>query len=140
MCIVPNRLTQPTTGNFQPIGELTTKIDLTKLHTVHYQVTISSSSTDFWSKLQVNYFNAGSLVHSGNQQFKTATGFWMGNLNPGYYTFEVHYKSSSSISMSASWDYQTAVINVIEGLVINYNPHPGIIYPWCDTCIQFELQ
>ena len=58
----------------------------------------------------------------------------------GYHTFEVHYKSSSSISMSASWDYQTAVINVIEGLVINYNPHPGIIYPWCDTCIQFELQ
>ena len=37
----------------------------------------------------------------------------MGNLNPGYHTFEVHYNSSSSISMSASWDYQTAAINVM---------------------------
>ena len=109
-------LTLPaTSGTFQPIGELTTKVHLTKSYTVfvHYQVSISSSRTDFWSKLQVNHFNAGSLVHSGNQYFKTAAGFWMGNLNPGYYTFEVHYKSSSSISMSASWDYQTAVINVM---------------------------
>ena len=37
----------------------------------------------------------------------------MVNLNPGYYTFEVHYKSSASVSMSAGWDYQTAVINVM---------------------------
>jgi len=104
-----------TSGTFQPIAELTTKIHLTKSYTVfiHYQVTISSSNTDFWSKLQVNHFNAGSLVHSGNQLYKTATGFWMSNLNPGYYSFEVHYKSSVNISMSASWDYQTAVINVM---------------------------
>ena len=109
-------LTLPATSStFQPIGELTTKVHLTKSYSVfiHYQVTISSSSTDFWSKLQVNHFNAGSLVHSGNQVYKTATGFWMGNLNPGYYSFEVHYKSSATISISASNDWQTAVINVM---------------------------
>jgi len=109
-------LTLPaTSGTFQPIGELTTKIHLTKSYSVfiHYQVTISSSNTDFWSKLQVNHFNAGSLVHSGNQLYKTAAGFWVGNLNPGYYSFEVHYKSSTTISISASSDWQTAVINVM---------------------------
>ena len=52
-------------------------------------------------------------MHSGNQTFKTATGFWAANLNPGYYTFEVHYKSSVDISISASSDWQTAVINVM---------------------------
>ena len=63
-------LTLPaTSGTFQPIGELTTKIHLTKSHSVlvHYQVTISSSNTDFWSKLQVNHFNAGSLVNGGSR-------------------------------------------------------------------------
>ena len=106
---------QATSGTFEPIGALTTKIHLTKAYTVfvHYQLTIETSNTDFWSKLQVNYFNAGSLVHSGNQTFKTATGFWAANLNPGYYTFEVHYKSSVDISISASSDWQTAVINVM---------------------------
>ena len=104
-----------TSGTFKPIGALTTKIHLTKPYTVfvHYQLTVGSSSTDFWSKLQVNHFNAGSLVHSGNQYYKTATGFWAANLNPGYYTFEVHYKSSASISVPASSDWQTAVINVM---------------------------
>ena len=104
-----------TSGTFKPIGALTTKIHLTKPFTVfvHYQLTIRSSHTDFWSKLEVNHFNAGSLVHSGTQYYKTATGFWAANLNPGYYTFEVHYKSSVSVSVSASSDWQTAVINVM---------------------------
>ena len=104
-----------TSGIFKPFGALTTKIHLTKPYTVfvHYQLTIDSDNTDFWSKLQVNHFNAGSLVHSGTQRFKTATGFWAANLNPGYYTFEVHYKSSVNISVSAGWDIQTAVINVM---------------------------
>ena len=89
-----NGLSLPATSTFEPIGALTTKIHLTKPYTVfvHYQLTIGSSNTDFWSKLQVNHFNAGSLLHSGNQHYKTATGFWAANLNPGYYTFEVHYK------------------------------------------------
>ena len=110
-----NGLSLPaTSGTFEPIGALTTKIHLTKPYTVlaHYQLT-TGSSTDFWSKLQVNHFNAGSLVHSGNLYYKTATGFWAANLNPGYYTFEVHYKSSVGISVSASSEYQTAVINVM---------------------------
>ena len=112
-----NGLTLPaTSGTFQPIGALTTRIHLTKPYTVfvHYQLTIESrNAADFWSKLQVNHFNAGSLVHSGTQRYKTATGFWAANLNPGYYTFEVHYKSSVSISVYASRDWQTAVINVM---------------------------
>ena len=37
----------------------------------------------------------------------------MGNLNPGCYTFEVHYNTSSSILLPVSWGYQTAVINVM---------------------------
>ena len=106
---------QATSGIFEPIGALTTRIHLTKPYAifVHYQLTIGSSNTDFWSKLQVNHFNAGSLIRSGNQNFKTATGFWAAYLNPGYYTFEVHYNSSKSISIPASSDWQTAVINVM---------------------------
>ena len=86
-----------TSGAFKPIGALTTNIHLTKSYTVfvHYQLTIESDNADFWSKLEVNHFNAGSLVHSGTQRYKTATEFWAANLNPGYYTFEVHYKSSA---------------------------------------------
>jgi len=37
----------------------------------------------------------------------------MGNLDPGYYTFEVYYKSEVSISMSSSADYQAAVMNLM---------------------------
>ena len=110
-----NGLSLPATSTFEPIGALTTKIHLTKPYTVfaHYQLTMQSTNTEFWSKLQVNHFNAGSLLHNGNQLLKTATGFWAANLNPGYYTFEVHYKSSVSISVSAGTDWQTAVINIM---------------------------
>ena len=71
------------------------------------------ANRDFYSKLLINYANAGSLVHSGNQVYKTATGFYMTNLNPGYYTFEVHYKSPVAINMPASWDWQTAILQVM---------------------------
>ena len=37
----------------------------------------------------------------------------MANLNPGYYTFEVHYKSPVAINMAASADWQTAVLQVM---------------------------
>ena len=37
----------------------------------------------------------------------------MANLNPGYYTIEVHYKSSVAISMLAGWDWQTAILQVV---------------------------
>ena len=37
----------------------------------------------------------------------------MDNLEPGHYTFEVHYQSSSSISVEADKDYQTAILQVM---------------------------
>ena len=90
---VSNGLYLPATTTFKPIGALTTRIHLVnKCYAVfiHYQITFLTANTDFYSKLLINYANAGSLVHSGNQHFKTATGFYMANLSPGYYTIEVH--------------------------------------------------
>ena len=37
----------------------------------------------------------------------------MEDLEPGYYTFEVQYKSTSSISVSVGTDYQTAILQVM---------------------------
>jgi len=112
-----NGLNLAANNDFQPIGGLSVKLTLSKpaAFFVHYQVTIDSGNTvsDFWTKLRINYMNAGALVHSGNQQYKTATGYWMGNLDPGYYTFEVYYKSPISISMPSSSEFQVAVINVM---------------------------
>ena len=110
-----NGLYLPATSTFQPVNALTTNIHILKPYSVfvHYQITFHSTNKDFYSKLQINYANAGSLVHSGNQVFKTATGFYMANLNPGYYTFEVHYKSPVAINMAASANWQTAVLQVI---------------------------
>ena len=76
------------------------------------------STTQFWTKLQITrdddgLTNAGSLVRYYTQSYKTATGYWMDNLEPGHYTFEVHYKSTSSISMSTSTDYQTVILQVM---------------------------
>ena len=110
-----NGLILPATSTFQPITTLTTNIHIDKPYSVfvHYQITLYSDNKDFYSKLLINYANAGSLVHSGNQKFKSATGFYMANLNPGYYTFEVHYKSPVAINMPASSDWQTAILQVI---------------------------
>ena len=110
-----NGLTLPPTSTFKPITALTTNIHIDKPYSVfvHYQVTLQSTNKDFYSKLLINYANAGSLVHSGNQEYKTATGFYMANLNPGYYTFEVHYKSPVAINMPASFDWQTAILQVM---------------------------
>ena len=108
-------LTLPATSTFKPITTLTTNIHIDKPYSVfvHYQITLESTNKDFYSKLQINYANAGSLVHSGNQLYKAATGFYMTNLNPGYYTFEVHYKSPVAINMGAGWDWQTAVLQIM---------------------------
>ena len=54
-----------------------------------------------------------SLVHSGLQTYKTATGFYMDNLEPGNYTFQVQYKSPVAIIMGADWDWQTAILQVM---------------------------
>ena len=110
-----NGLTLPATTTFKPITTLTTTIHIDKPYTVfvHYQITLQSASKDFYSKLLMNHGNAGSLVHSGNQRFKTATGFYMANLNPGHYKFEVLYKSPVVINMPASKDWQTAILQVM---------------------------
>ena len=110
-----NGLKLPATSTFQPITTLTTNIHIDKPYSVfvHYQITMATANKDFYSKLLINYANAGSLVHSGNQVYKTATGFYMANLNPGNYKFEVHYKSPVDINMPASLDWQTAVLQVM---------------------------
>ena len=114
--VVSDGLVLPATSTFQPISSLTTTIRVVgKCHAVfvHYQITLKSITRDFYSKLLINYANAGSLVHSGNQLYKTATGFYMANLNPGYYTIEVQYKSPVAINMPASLDWQTAILQVV---------------------------
>ena len=110
-----NGLILPATSTFKPITTLTNTIHIVKPHSVfvHYQITLHSENKDFYSKLLINYANAGSLVHSGNQKYKTATGFYMANLNPGYYTFEVQYKSPVAINMPANVDWQTATLQVM---------------------------
>ena len=110
-----NGLILPATSTFQPITALTTHIHIDKPYTVfvHYQITMGTANGNFYSKLLINYSNAGSLVHSGNHDYKTAIGFYMANLNPGYYKFEVHYKSPSAINMPAGWHWQTAILQVM---------------------------
>ena len=127
------------TSIFKPIDALTIQLHLTSLYSVfvNYQITVGSSAS-FWTKLQVKHddsglTNAGSLVHYGNQAYKTATGYWMDNLKSGYYTFEVHYKSSSSISVATGSEYQTAILQVMwfstanavsEGVKCYPSPYP----------------
>ena len=100
---------------FSPINTLTTTVHLDKPYSVfvHYQFTLNTYSNDFYSKLLVNDNNAGSLIHSGKQQHKTPTGFWMANLNAGHYTFELQYKSPASIYMRPTQNWQTAVLQVM---------------------------
>ena len=114
--VVSNGLQLPASSNtFSPVNVLTTTVHLTKPHSVfvHYQFTVWTSNKDFYSKLLVNDNNAGSLVHTGKQAHKNPTGFWMANLNPGHYTFEIYYKSAASSNVGANWDWQTAVLQVM---------------------------
>ena len=107
------------TSTFRPIDPLTISLHFTSSFSVfvNYQITVGSS-TQFWTRLQItrddeSLTNAGSLVRYYTQSYKTATGYWMEDLEPGYYTFEVQYKSTSSISISTSTDYQTAILQVM---------------------------
>ena len=67
-----NGLTLPATSTFEPIPTLTTNIYIDKPYSVfvHYQITLLSFTKDFYSKLLINYANAGSLVHSGIKYIK----------------------------------------------------------------------
>ena len=84
---VNNGLCFPIATIFKPVTALTTLIQIDRPHAlfVHYQTTFLTIDADFQSKLLINHANAGSVVHSGNQRYKTATGFYMANLNPGVY-------------------------------------------------------
>ena len=113
--VVSNGLHLPASNIFSPINTLTTTVHLDKPYSVfvHYQFTLRTSNTDVYIKLLVNDNNAGSLIHSGKQYYKTPTGFWMANLNAGHYTFEIHYKSLKAINVAGDWDWQTAVLQVM---------------------------
>ena len=77
---VSNGLYLPATATFKPISALTSKIHIVdKRHAafIHYQITFQSANADFQTKLLINNANAGSLVHTGNQFYKTATGFYV---------------------------------------------------------------
>ena len=113
--VVSDGLNLPASNTFSPINTLTTTVHLDKPYSVfvHYQFALHILDTDVHSKLLVNDNNAGSLIHSGKQTHKNPTGFWMANLNAGYYTFEIHYKSPVAIVELASWDWQTAVLQVM---------------------------
>ena len=113
--VVSDGLKLPASSTFSPINTLTTTVHLDKPYSVfvHYQVTFKTNNQDFYCKLLVNDRNAGSLIHSGKQTHKSPVGFWMVNLNAGYYTFEIHYKSPVAINVGANWDWQTAVLQVM---------------------------
>ena len=107
------------TSTFIPIGALTLCLHFTTTVTVfvNYHITVDST-TYFVTKLQIardndGLTNAGSIVRYYNQNYKTVTGYYMENLEPGRYTFEVHYTSTSTISMQSSWDYQAAILQVM---------------------------
>ena len=80
--IVSNGFKLPASNAFSPINTLTTTVHLDKPYSVfvHYQFTLRTDNKEFYSKLLVNDNNAGSLIHTGKQGHKTATGFWMANL------------------------------------------------------------
>ena len=113
--VVSDGLILPASSTFSPINTLTTTVHLDKPYSVflHYQFSWYFSNTDLYSKLLVNDRNAGSLIHSGKQIHKNPVGFWMANLNAGYYTFEIHYKSPKDIDEKANYDWQTAVLQVM---------------------------
>ena len=113
--VVSDGLQLPASNNFSPINTLTTTVHLDKPYSVfvHYQFTLWSKDYDFFSKLLINSNNAGSLMHSGKQGHKNAIGLWMANLNAGYYTIEVHYKSPVAFHTQANANWQTSVLQVM---------------------------
>ena len=113
--VVSDGLILPASSTFSTINTLTTTVHLDKPYSVfvHYQFVLATSNQDFYSKLLVNDNNAGSLIHSGKQYVKAPVGFWMANLNAGYYTFEIHYKSPIAINVPGNADWQTAVLQVM---------------------------
>ena len=112
--VVSNGLQLPATNTFSPITTLTTTVHLDQSYSIflHYQFTfyIPNKNNDFFCKLIVNEANVGSLIHTGKQEHKNPTGFWMANLNAG---LGIHYKSPVAIDTPANWSWQGAVLQVM---------------------------
>ena len=100
------------TSSWRLIQALTTTVLISKPASVfvHYQLTINVSST-FQTKLQIDNFDVGSIVRTNIVPFKTMTGFWMGHLGPGEYTFKVLY-AGSTVYVPKGLDWQTAKLEV----------------------------
>ena len=94
------RLPSTRYNTFQPINALINTVYLSKPSSVfvNYQLTINKTSV-FHTKLEIDNFDVGSIVHMGTQLYKTMTGYWMGYLNPGYYTFKIFYAGSAYMSL-----------------------------------------
>jgi len=103
----------PSTSSYLPIQALTTTVMISRPASVFvsYQITINSSST-FQTKLQIDNFDVGSIVLTHVVPFKTMTGYWMGHLGPGEYTFRVlHAGSAVYVPKGVQW--QTAKLQVM---------------------------
>ena len=100
------------TSSFLPINGLITIVYISKPSSVfvNYQLNINKTSI-FQTKLQIDNFDVGSIVRMGTQLYKTMTGYWMGYLNPGYYTFKILYAGSAYVPSSAEW--QTAKMDIM---------------------------
>ena len=106
------RLPSISYNSFQPINALINTVYLSKPSSVfvNYQLTINKTSI-FYTKLQIDNFDVGSIVRIGTQLYKTMTGYWMGYLNPGYYTFKILYAGSAYVPASVEW--QAAKMDVM---------------------------
>ena len=100
---------------FEPIYGLVTTVDVTKYCSVlvHYQITLQTENAELFTMLTMNNRSVGSVVHSGRQAYKTATGFYMANFEPGKYKFQVHYKSPVPIYTSYDWDWETGILQAM---------------------------
>ena len=97
------------TSTFEPINAMITTVYISSPSSVfvNYHLTVNKTST-FQTKLRINNFDVGSIVQMGTQVYKTMTGYWMGYLNSGYYTFKILY---AYIPLNVEW--QTAKMDII---------------------------
>ena len=111
-----NGLDLPASTIFEPIYGLVITADITRSCSilVHYQITLETANAELFTMLMMNNQSVGSVVHSGRQAFKTATGFYMANFEPGKYRFQVHYKSPVPIYTSYDWDWETGILQAIR--------------------------
>lgn len=102
----------PSTSSFRPINALINTVYISKPSSVfvNYQLTLNKTSI-FQTKLQIDNFDVGSIVRLGTQIYKTMTGYWMGYLNPGYYTFKILYTGSAYVPASLEW--QAAKLDIM---------------------------